>query len=93
MRDGTTFEVSKDVADAHPNGAAPWTWSDYVQKFDALTCDAIDSAERGRFILAAAGLIDLGAEDIRALNPRLPADGVKYAQQTGQGIFDWSQNV
>ena len=93
MRDGTTFEVSKDVADAHPNGAAPWTWSDYVKKFDALTCDAIDSAERGLFILAAAGLIDLGAEDIRALNPRLPADGVKYAQPTGQGIFDWPQNV
>jgi len=93
MLDGTTFEVSKDVADAHPNGVAPWTWSDYVQKFDALMCDTIDAAERDRFIVTAAGLGELCAEDIGALNPMLPADSIQYSEPTGKGIFDWSQDA
>jgi len=93
MRDGTIVEASKDVADAHPNGVAPWTWSDYVQKFDALMCDVIDASERDRFIVAAAGLDELSADDIGALNPVLPADSVEYSQPTGQGIFDWAQGA
>ena len=93
MRDGTIVEASKDVADAHPNGVAPWTWSDYVRKFDALMLDVIDASERDRFIVAASGLDELSADEIGTLNPILPADSVEYSQPTGQGIFDWAKDA
>ena len=89
MDDGTTIEAAKDVADAHPNGAAPWTWPDYVGKFDRLMTGVIDPAERDRFIAAAEGLGDLDAETLRHLNPMLPAGAVDCDAPTGGGIFDW----
>src|SRR5262249_19740817 len=35
--DGRVIAGEKAVADAHPNGRAPWGWADYVEKFTGLT--------------------------------------------------------
>ena len=89
MTDGSTVEASKDVADAHTNGAAPWTWPDYVGKFDRLMVGVIDPAERARFISTVEDIDGLNALAIRALNPVLPTAAVEVAESTGAGIFDW----
>jgi len=89
MDDGTTHEAAKDVANAHPNGATPWTWPDYTAKFDRLIGDVIDVSERDRFIEAVADLGTLDADDVRLLNPILPRSIVQDSKATGVGIFDW----
>ena len=61
LSDGTARVFEKAVADAHPNGAKPWTWPDYVGKFDTLAGAMIDSAERERFIGLARGIGGTGA--------------------------------
>jgi len=87
MRDGRRIETAKDVADAHPNGATPWNWPDYVGKFDRLMDGVIATAERDRFIAAVDNLGDLPAADIRRLNPVLPSGAVDAPATTG--LFDW----
>jgi len=89
MDDGTVIEASKGVADAHPNGAAPWTWPDYVNKFNGLLDGVIDAVERDRFVAAVETLPTLDAAGFRHLNPVLPADAVRDTTSTGEGIFDW----
>jgi len=89
MDDGSVVEASKDVADAHPNGSAPWTWPDYVGKFDGLLSHVMDRAERDRFISAVEALDGLDAAGVLGLNPVLPAGAVADAKTTGKGIFDW----
>ena len=87
--DGTTIDASKDVADAHPNGAKPWVWSDYVEKFDDLTVGIIDVPERDHFIKIVSNLDDGATKEVKELNPNLPEGKVEDALPTGRGIFDW----
>ena len=87
--DGTTIDASKDVADAHPNGAKPWVWSDYVKKFDDLTVGIIDVPERDHFIKIVSNLDDGATKEVKELNPNLPEGKVEDALPTGRGIFDW----
>lgn len=89
MADGATIEASKDVADAHPNGAKPWSWPDYVGKFDNLTSGVIDPGERNRFISAVEGLDALDGKALASLNPGLPDGAVNPSAPTGGGLFDW----
>ena len=90
MADGRTIDASKDVADAHPNGARPWNWPDYVSKFDELMNGTMDIGERDRFITAAADLDGLDDTALRMINPRLPEGAVVPAAPTGAGLFDWT---
>ena len=46
MADGSTIAGEKAAADAHPNGARPWRWEDYVGKFDSLTEGMLPAAAR-----------------------------------------------
>ena len=87
--DGSTIDASKDVADAHPNGAKPWVWSDYVEKFDELTVGIIGVPERDRFIEIVSTLGDGATREVKELNPNLPEGTVEDALPTGRGIFDW----
>ncbi len=87
---GTSLNISKDVADAHPNGSAPWIWSDYVSKFDTLTNNVIDPVERDRFIDAVASLDGMTSDDINGLNPTLFETAYDEVCSNGIGIFDWS---
>jgi 2-methylcitrate dehydratase len=88
LDDGSRVEAERAVADAHPNGAKPWQWPDYVGKFDGLTGGVIDPAERDRFIALAQHLPSLSAAEVRTLNPVLPAGRI-VTPQVGRGIFDW----
>ena len=89
FRDGRALAGEKAVADAHPNGRAPWGWADYVGKFDALTQDRLETAERDRFLDAARRLPELGPDGLAALVPALPPGRVQPAAPTGRGIFDY----
>ena len=78
----------KATADAHPNGAQPWRWPDYVGKLDGLTAELLPAAERQAFLAAAQRVAELPAEEIAALVPALPTGSVIPDRPTGEGIFD-----
>jgi 2-methylcitrate dehydratase len=89
LSDGRTILGEKAVADAHPNGRAPWTWPDYLQKFAGLAGEALGEEERSRFVALVRRLPDLPAEALIGLTPVLPAGAVVPDVPTGQGIFDY----
>src|SRR5262249_43914578 len=90
LADGRTLVAERAVADAHPNGRAPWRWDEYVGKFDGLVGGRIERGARTRFLDAAARLPSLGAGEIAALVPALPVGAATPAAPTGAGIFDYA---
>jgi 2-methylcitrate dehydratase len=89
LADGRTIAGEKPVADAHPNGRAPWTWPDYVGKFTALVGSSLGQEECGRFLSLARDFPDEAPAALLGLTPVLPAGAVVPAAPTGQGIFDF----
>ena len=79
----------KAVADAHPNGRAPWTWPDYAGKFAALAGEALGQGEAERFLTLLQRLPDVPPDALLGLTPVLPSGAVAPAAPTGQGIFDY----
>ncbi len=92
MTDGQVIGADKAVADAHPNGARPWGWNDYVGKFDELTDGVIAPIERDRFIGLTQKLAELDAADMASLHPQLSDDSIIHSAPTGKGLFDWPQD-
>jgi 2-methylcitrate dehydratase len=88
LKDGRVIADERAVADAHPNGAKPWTWPDYAEKFAILTRDTLGEAERAQFLAVAKRHASLAANEIGQLLPALPAGAVVPSQPTGQGVFD-----
>lgn len=88
LADGRTIVVERAVADAHPNGAHPWTWPDYTNKFETLTRDTLGETERQAFLVAAREFSTLGSKALDGLIPALLAGTVTPSKPTGQGIFD-----
>lgn len=88
LADGTTVTGERAVADAHPNGAHPWAWPDYVGKFETLTRGALGDGERQSFLAAAKGFAALSSKALDGLIPALPTGAVTPSKPTGQGIFD-----
>lgn len=88
--DGTIASREKLVADAHPNGEAPWGWEDYVSKFDRLAGELIDTGERARFVDLSRRLASLDPDEVRVINPSMPPGAVTPNSPTGQGIFDFT---
>jgi 2-methylcitrate dehydratase len=88
LEDGTVIAEERGVADAHPNGAHPWGWSDYQGKFETLTADILTDAERQDFYNAAKGVEGLAAGTLDRLIPALRPGAVTPDRPTGQGIFD-----
>jgi 2-methylcitrate dehydratase len=91
LRDGRTIEAELAVADAHPNGRRPWRMPDYEAKFRGLTGGFIAPEEADRFLADAQRLMSLTPEEVRRLNPALPAGTVTPEKPTGAGIMDWKQ--
>ena len=89
MDDGSVIELEKDVANAHPCGTNPWTWNNYLTKFDTLTAGSITPLERDRFVNAISNFGNLNSEGIKGLNPILPSDIILDKAHVSQGIFDW----
>ncbi|NVO16592.1 MAG: MmgE/PrpD family protein [Rhodoplanes sp.] len=88
LDDGRVVSGERAVADAHPNGAHPWTWPDYVGKFETLTREMLGAAERQAFLDAARGFAGRPAGALDGLVPALPAGTVTPSRPTGAGIFD-----
>ncbi|MCH9050255.1 MAG: MmgE/PrpD family protein [Proteobacteria bacterium] len=89
LKDGETVTGELAVADAHPNGARPWRFDDYAGKFRALTAPLLPVEEAEAFIALARRLPELGAAELRRLNPALPAGTVTPDGADGKGIFDY----
>jgi len=89
LADGRVIAGEKAVADAHPNGGAPWTWPDYVAKFAGLAGAAIGQSESDRFLTLVRRLPDVPPNALLGLTPVLPAGAVAPAAPTGRGIFDY----
>jgi 2-methylcitrate dehydratase len=88
MRDGRVLAGEKAAADAHPNGAHPWRWPDYVKKFEELTAELIDESDRRAFLAAAEQAATLSPAELDALVPAAPPGEVNPSKPTGEGIFD-----
>lgn len=88
MEDGSVIAGERAVADAHPNGAHPWTWPNYVGKFETLARDLLTPAERQAFCAAAKAVSTLGSNGLDMLLPVLAEGAVVPSAPTGQGIFD-----
>jgi 2-methylcitrate dehydratase len=89
LKDGETVTGEIAVADAHPNGARPWRFDDYASKFRALTAPLLAGEDAEAFIALARRLPELGADEIRRLNPALAAGTVTPDSADGKGIFDY----
>lgn len=84
---GAVVSGERLVADAHPNGRAPWKRADYVRKLRGLTEGLIEPAEAERFLALVSRLPSLSPAEVRLLNPALPAGRVGPGEGDGQGIF------
>ena len=87
MKDGTTLTDELAVADAHPNGAAPFARPDYVKKFETLSEGLITPAESRRFLDLVQALPDLDAGGVGELNVVLDAARLETAGRQEKGIF------
>ncbi|MCY4512085.1 MAG: MmgE/PrpD family protein, partial [Bdellovibrionales bacterium] len=83
MKDGSVIREEKEVADAHPLGAKPYTRKDYLNKFYTLTENKITPEESKRFLELAQNLEQLSDEEMKQMNVQtnLPL------QSESQGIF------
>ncbi len=89
LADGKVIAGDRAVADAHPNGRAPWIWPDYVRKFAALAGAAVGQGEAERFLMLVRRLPEVSPDALLGLTPVFPADAVVPAVPTGEGIFDY----
>jgi 2-methylcitrate dehydratase len=89
LDDGSVISEEKAVADAHPNGARPWVWEDYVGKFDTLALEQCGRQERDRFIDMAAAIRSLSHTAMGVLHPRVRPEYALFTQPDGNGIFDY----
>jgi 2-methylcitrate dehydratase len=87
LDDGTLLTDERLVADAHPNGRRPWRWPDYLEKLARLTEDRLAPDGRQRFVELAERLGQLSSEEVRQLNPSLPAGAVLGDRPDDRGIF------
>ena len=86
LKDGRVIEDSLALADAHPDGARPFTRENYIRKFLTLSDGIVATAEQQRFLDAAEALADLKRGDLAALNFAVGADWMGAPRP--QGIFD-----
>ena len=82
MQDGSVIADEMAVANAHPNGATPWTRPDYVRKFRVMTEGLITPAEADRFLQACEALPGLREGELHRLNVSMP-DGTVQAGKPG----------
>jgi 2-methylcitrate dehydratase len=87
LDDGTVTSEERLVADAHPNGRRPWRWPDYAEKLERLTEGRLTRDARERLLDLAGRLGRLAPEEVRELNPALPAGAGPGDRPDGRGIF------
>ena len=86
LEDGSVIEDELLVADAHPNGAKPFSRAGYLAKFSTLTEDKLDPGEARRFLDVVQRLSALDGDGVGALSLRcLP--GIIVSTSGAGGIF------
>jgi 2-methylcitrate dehydratase len=73
------------VADAHPNGARPFSRPNYIEKFRTLCEGIVSKAEQDRFLDLVERLPSLTAAEVRQLNLVVSAD--QLGPDAPAGIF------
>ena len=84
MKDGSKVIDEMAVANAHPNGAKPFSRPDYINKFQIMTDGLISTRESNRFLAAVQDLAKLSAGELHQLNVAMPAGTVLVGKP---GIF------
>jgi 2-methylcitrate dehydratase len=87
LDDGSLVSAERPVADAHPTGRRPWGWADYAAKLVSLTEGRLPASARHRFLDLAGRLGRLTPDEVRELNPALPAGMVLPDRPDGRGLF------
>ncbi len=87
LEDGTVIADEIAMADAHPQGAAPFARADYIAKFETLAAEAVSQAERKRFVDLAVNLGSLDAEALMRLLPVADPAALGSAAREKGGIF------
>ena len=85
FRDGSSLTDQLAVANAHPNGAAPFEHEDYLEKFSTLTEGIISQEESDRFLDLAQRLPDLNTEELLGLNVQV--ENLTHTERDEKGIF------
>lgn len=86
LDDGRVITDELPVADAHPNGAKPFTRADYLAKFATLTEDRLDPGESRRFLDVVQRLPSLDGDGVGALGVRCLPD-ILQRTHVDPGIF------
>ena len=84
LKDGSKVIDEMAVANAHPNGAKPFSRPDYINKFQIMTDGLISTRESNRFLAAVQDLAKLPAGELHQLNVAMPAGTVLVGKP---GIF------
>ncbi|MBI1319648.1 MAG: MmgE/PrpD family protein [Candidatus Hydrogenedens sp.] len=87
FRDGNKMVDEMAVANAHSLGAKPWQRPDYIKKFETMTQDVIDDAERLRFLEVVQNIVDLESSDLLHLNVQVDPAKLKCSRRDNRGIF------
>ncbi len=87
FQDGSSLVDELGVANAHPAGAKPFVRADYVRKFDELTAEIIEKAERNRFLSLIERLPSLTAKEVQQINVEIPMDKLLANRRDQNGIF------
>lgn len=87
MQDGSVFEDSIEVADAHPRGARPFGREDYLRKFRELSGLYAAPAEQDRFLDVALGLSELEPGRLAELTVEVPSEVLRVSGLSA-GLFE-----
>ena len=87
LKTGRVVEDELALADAHPDGARPFSRENYIEKFRTLAEGVVSEAEQKRFIASAENLASLTAGELGQLNFRVDAAQLGGPRPTG--IFDY----
>jgi 2-methylcitrate dehydratase len=82
---GREIRAQRAVADAHPNGAAPFGRADYLAKFRTLADGIVAEEEQDRFLALAQRLGGLTHAEVEELNVQVPRldDGAVHRERAG----------
>ena len=84
--DGSVFEESIAVADAHPLGAAPFARDDYIAKLRTLAEGVVPDSEIARFLDVAQRLPSLESHELDELTFTM-SDGVRASAPAPAGLL------
>jgi 2-methylcitrate dehydratase len=84
--DGSTVEGELAVANAHPQGARPWSRDDYVAKFRTLAEGIVTETEQDRFLELAGRASSLSPAEVGQLTVTVPAQVLEVGPRS-PGLF------